>query len=1357
MKGRTKTTGVYGSQALPQCEEGPYKDHRGVWVTGLAPVRDGRTGAVVAVLGLDIDANRWASGLAVYRWLGVSLTALAVVAALLLFSCVVRTTQANASLTTVIDDLLRAEVAVNLTESKWREFVTGAPIGIIRTTVEGQIIKANPTLLKLSGFKSLQQLNEFGLVNLYESPQDRQRLLKAVHDGPVTGFETQFKRADGRTFTASLHARLVRDGQGRPRFVEAAVEDVTERRRAEEVQKASEQRLSSIISFLPDAAFVIDSEGKVIAWNQAMETMTGIKAQEMLGKGNYEYAIPFYGRRRPILIDLVRSSQTELEREYQHLERSYQVLIGEAVLRVGGRDMYLQGRARAFSGVHGEYIGAIEILHDFTDLKRIEQALRDSEQKLRSILETTGEGFWMIDNETITTAVNDAMCATLGTPREQILGRSVFDFVDEENAATLREQIERRGRGERGAYEITLIRPDGLRVPCIFHANPLFGPDGRKIASFAMVTDITERKRAEEALLASEERYRTLISNLPVGLYRNTPWPEGRLITANPAIARMFGYPSPEEFMKVRSGDTWVEPAKRKAFSERLLAEGQVSGVEVHLKKRDGTLFWGSITAKVVRNDRGAPEFFDGMIEDITERKRAEEALRESEERFRRVASSAQDAILMIDDQGNATFWNEAAERIFGYSSEEVLGKELHALIGPERYRESYRNGFAQFRETGEGPAIGKTLELVAVRRDGTEFPVELSLSALKLKGKWVSIGMLRDITDRKRVEEELKLRNVLLSTQQEVSIDGILVVDTNGKMISFNQRFVEMWRIPDEVIKSRSDERALQSVLGMLVNPEEFIAKVNHLYEYLAETSRDEIVLVDGRTFDRYSAPMLGSDGIYYGRVWYFRDITQNKHVEEELRKAKVSAEEANRAKSSFLANMSHEIRTPMNAILGFTQLMQRDASLSPEQKQRVNAINRSGEHLLALINDVLEMSKIEAGRTSLNPSLFDLYSLLDDMEMMFRVRTDAKKLSFSATRNADVPRYVVSDEGKLRQVLINLLGNAVKFTQQGGIALRVGVHGRSNGRLRLVADVEDTGPGIAEEEHCKLFDHFEQTATGIRNGGGTGLGLAISREFAHLLGGELTVRSQVGVGSVFSIEIDIEEGKETAASTAAPRRRVKGLEPGQPTFRILIVDDKEENRVVLRDMVGMVGFQIREAINGEDALAKFETWQPDLVVMDVRMPVMDGYEATRRIKSTARGRETPVLAVTASAFDENKEKVFVAGADDFLRKPYREHELFEKIAACLGVRYVYEEETPTGGQREQEAPVALTAASLRAMPVEWKKEMKEAAVNGDRDRLFELIGQAEIPQASVAQSLRNLATGFRYDTLLTLLQGEG
>ncbi len=398
-------------------------------------------------------------------------------------------------------------------------------------------------------------------------------------------------------------------------------------------------------------------------------------------------------------------------------------------------------------------------------------------------------------------------------------------------------------------------------------------------------------------------------------------------------------------------------------------------------------------------------------------------------------------------------------------------------------------------------------------------------------------------------------------------------------------------------------------------------------------------------------------------------RDVTERKRYEQSL-------QEANRAKSVFLANMSHEIRTPMNAILGFSQLMLRDQDLTPRQCQYLGTINRSGEHLLALINDILEMSKIEAGRTTLSLSTFDLPVLLKDLEMMFRVRTNEKRLSFSVEMIGDVPRYIVTDINKLRQVFINVLGNAVKFTEQGGICVRVCVESEDATGPSLCVEIEDTGPGISPEEQEKLFRQFEQTKTGQQAGTGTGLGLAISREFVRLMGGDVTLNSQVGKGSVFVIRLPLKEGDAEAVEAKETPRRVLRLQSGQSTCRVLIADDVEDNRQLLEQLLAPVGFETRLATNGAEAVHEFEQWRPHLILMDFRMPVMDGHEAIRRIRAAAGGKEPKIIAVTASAMDENRLDLMAVGADDFISKPFRDVELFQKIHNHVGVEYVYVDE---------------------------------------------------------------------------------
>jgi PAS domain S-box-containing protein len=475
-------------------------------------------------------------------------------------------------------------------------------------------------------------------------------------------------------------------------------------------------------------------------------------------------------------------------------------------------------------------------------------------------------------------------------------------------------------------------------------------------------------------------------------------------------------------------------------------------------------------------------------------------------------------------------------------------------------------------------------------------------------------------------------------------------------------------------------------------------------------------------------------------------RDVTERKRYEQSL-------QQANRAKSVFLANMSHEIRTPMNAILGFSQLMLRDQDLTPQQCQYLGTINRSGEHLLALINDILEMSKIEAGRTTLSSSTFDLPVLLKDLEMMFRVRTDEKKLSFSVEMIGVVPQFIVTDINKVRQVFINVIGNAVKFTEQGGIGVRVRAYeeGRKGSFLRV--EIEDTGPGISPEDQDKLFRHFEQTKTGQQAGTGTGLGLAISREFVRLMGGTITVNSQVGKGSTFIIHLPLKEGEAQSVPAKDIPQQVLRLQPGQATFRVLIADDIEDNRQLLAQLLGPVGFEIRLATNGAEAVQEFERWCPHLILMDFRMPVMDGHEAIRRIRALFGGEKIKIIAVTASAMDENRQQLMDIGADDFISKPFREVELFQKIHTHIGVEYVYAEHSPAAILEES---TELTPQSLAGWPQDLIDPMRDAVITADLDQLLAKIQEVEARDPHIAKALRGLAEGYQYQKLLDLFRVE-
>ncbi|MBW9262305.1 MAG: response regulator [Candidatus Thiodiazotropha sp. (ex. Lucinisca nassula)] len=500
-----------------------------------------------------------------------------------------------------------------------------------------------------------------------------------------------------------------------------------------------------------------------------------------------------------------------------------------------------------------------------------------------------------------------------------------------------------------------------------------------------------------------------------------------------------------------------------------------------------------------------------------------------------------------------------------------------------------------------------------------------------------------------------------------------------------------------------------------------------------------------------------------------HFKELTEYKDKLEErvtertmalsqsnkaLAEEKYRAESANRAKSIFLANMSHELRTPLNAILGFSQLMSRDAATTEEQRENLKIINRSGAHLLSMINDVLDLSKIEAGKVELEPVVFNLPQMLEEIGHVFETRAVGASLRFELEIGQMQVQYVKSDVVKLRQILINLLGNAVKFTRQGGFALRVRslpIEDASD-MIDLQLEVQDSGPGIPPEQLTRIFDPFVQAGQSPSTPKGTGLGLAITKSFIELMGGEIDVESEIGRGSLFRVELPMALAEVTeAAKLATKPLEIYGLEPGQPEWRILVVEDDLENRMLLSRLLRQIGFAVREAENGEDAITSFEQWQPHFIWMDMRMPILDGYGATRRIRRLPGGEQVKIVALTASAFKDQREEIIASGCDDVLHKPYQTNEIFSIMERQLGLIYRYEE----GVEGIASKSVEINAEAIAALPVEMRDGLIHASRSLSEEELNKALMSIRECDPVLAEGLAALAKEFRFDIILDMLEG--
>ncbi|MEJ2693076.1 MAG: response regulator [Candidatus Thiodiazotropha sp.] len=794
---------------------------------------------------------------------------------------------------------------------------------------------------------------------------------------------------------------------------------------------------------------------------------------------------------------------------------------------------------------------------------------------------------------------------------------------------------------------------------------------------------------------------------------------------------------------------------------------------------------------------------------EIEERRQAEEALKESRQRLDNIVANSPGAIYRCANDEHLTMEFISAEitRISGYPAEEFLnnrGRSYASIIHPEDRRSTID---AMNASVARNDSYEMEYRLVTAQ-GALRWVHEQGRGVFSPEGRLLCLdGAIFDITAQREAKETLKLNaermdSLLQLTQMEGTSRSELIrfaFEAAIRLTRSKLGYLALMNEDETVMTMQLWSReamaeckvadipqvypvettglwgeAVRQRRPVITNdysapnpwkrgtPEGHIKLIRHMNLPLIVGGKIVLVVGVGNKTEDYNQSDVQQLSLLMDGMW--RLIERKRSEEElklhqsqleetvrqrteELRLSRDAAEAASTAKSAFLANMSHELRTPLNAILGFSSIVRKDPHIPEAQRKNLDIINRSGKHLLTLINDVLDVAKIEAGTVHLSNAPFDLGSMVRDVIDMMQMRAEEKGLHLLIDQSSRFPRYIVGDEPRLRQVMINLIGNAIKYTEQGGVALRLGITRDECAQLQI--EIEDSGPGIALKDQPRIFEPFVQLGDHGASKG-TGLGLTITRQYVLMMGGSIGLESTQGEGSLFRVNLPLIEAKATdiAHAKQAESGEVIALATGQPQYRILIVEDQPDNRALLAHLLESIGLQVRIAENGEQGIELFQQWYPHLIMMDRRMPVMDGEEAMHRIRELPGGREVKIVAVTASAFKEQQEKMLDAGMDDFVGKPYTPSEIYNCLARQLGLRYLYNNYTESQTQSS-----SLAAESISSLPSTLRAELKQALETLDSDHINHLIAKVEAYNKELYQTMAQAAERFDYPTILRAL----